>query len=217
MTRLPTTSLLVPFVKPTQMSTEPELLAPFESHPVGVTLPRIAKALGCSAMALYRYVGSKEALWSLMADLAISLKCIISQRLVKNLAGGRSPTVEVLMNTQNIADLINEGRVSEIKEAMEKSLTPGSQTFEQDLFRLIKANKISVEEGMNNADWRTLVDEIFTNGNAADLNTIGHLLRLNLPNQEAEAVAARSNMTRIVRMLHDPSSQMMDMLLAALK
>lgn len=37
----------------------------------GVTLPRIAKALGCSAMALYRYVGSKEALWSLMADLAI--------------------------------------------------------------------------------------------------------------------------------------------------
>src|SRR5947209_11094902 len=34
---------------------------------------------------------------------------------------------------------------------------------------------------------------------------------------EAEAVAARSNMTRIVRMLHDPSSQMMDMLIAALK
>jgi AcrR family transcriptional regulator len=37
----------------------------------GVTLPRIAKALGCSAMALYRYVGSKEALWALMCDLAI--------------------------------------------------------------------------------------------------------------------------------------------------
>jgi hypothetical protein len=72
-------------------------------------------------------------------------------------------------------------------------------------------------KGMNDADWRTLVDEIFTNGNAADLNTIGHLLRLNLPNQEAEAVAARSNITRIVRMLHDPSSQMMDMLIASLK
>jgi twitching motility protein PilU len=91
----------------------------------------------------------------LMADLAISLKCIISQRLVKNLEGGRSPSVEVLMNTQNIADLIAEGRVSDIKEAMEKSLTPGSQTFEQDLFRLIKAGKISVEEGMNNADSAT--------------------------------------------------------------
>ena len=88
----------------------------------------------------------------LLGDLSVSLKCIMSQRLVKNLEGTRSPTVEVLMNTQNIADLIEEGRVSEIKEAMEKSLTPGSQTFEQDLFRMIKANKISIEEGMANAD-----------------------------------------------------------------
>jgi twitching motility protein PilU len=91
----------------------------------------------------------------LMADLAISLKCIISQRLIKNIEGGRTPSVEVLMNTQNIADLITEGNVSEIKEAMEKSLTPGSQTFEQDLFRLIKAGKITIEEGMNNADSAT--------------------------------------------------------------
>jgi hypothetical protein len=72
-------------------------------------------------------------------------------------------------------------------------------------------------KGMNDADWRALVDEIYTNGNASDLATVGHLLRLNLPNQEAEAVAARSNMTRIVRMLHDSSSQMMDMLIASLK
>ncbi len=72
-------------------------------------------------------------------------------------------------------------------------------------------------KGMNDADWRTLVDEIFTNRNATDLETIGDLLRLNLPNQEAEAVAARSNMTRIVSMLHDPGSQLMDMLIASLK
>lgn len=72
-------------------------------------------------------------------------------------------------------------------------------------------------KGMSDAEWRALVDEIYTNGNASDLNTIGHFLRLNLPNQEAEAVAARSNMTRIVRMLHDASSQMMDMLIASLK
>jgi len=71
-------------------------------------------------------------------------------------------------------------------------------------------------KGMNDADWRHLVDEIFTNGNATDLVTLKQLLRLG-DNQEAEAVAARSNMTRIVRMLHDPSSQMMDMLIAALK
>ena len=91
----------------------------------------------------------------LLGDLAVALRCIMSQRLVKNVEGTRTPTVEILMNTQNIADLVEEGRVSEIKEAMEKSLTPGSQTFEQDLFRLIKAHKITVEEGMLNADSAT--------------------------------------------------------------
>lgn len=91
----------------------------------------------------------------LLSDLGVSLKCIISQRLVKNVEGGRSAAVEVLMNTTNIAELIEEGKVGEIKEAMEKSLTPGSQTFEQDLFRLIKQEKITVEEGLNNADSAT--------------------------------------------------------------
>ena len=91
----------------------------------------------------------------LLSDLGVSLKCIISQRLVKNVEGTRSAAVEVLMNTTNIAELISEGKVGEIKEAMEKSLTPGSQTFEQDLFRLIRTEKISVEEGLTNADSST--------------------------------------------------------------
>ncbi|MEO8102458.1 MAG: PilT/PilU family type 4a pilus ATPase [Betaproteobacteria bacterium] len=91
----------------------------------------------------------------LLSDLGVSLKCIISQRLVKNLEGTRTAAVEVLMNTTNIAELISEGKVGEIKEAMEKSLTPGSQTFEQDLFRLIRTEKISVEEGLTNADSST--------------------------------------------------------------
>ena len=91
----------------------------------------------------------------LLADLSVSLKCIISQRLVKNVEGGRSPAVEVLMNTTNIAELIQEGKVGEIKDAMEKSLTPGSQTFEQDLFRMIQQEKISVDEGLANADSAT--------------------------------------------------------------
>jgi hypothetical protein len=71
-------------------------------------------------------------------------------------------------------------------------------------------------KGMNDADWRTLVDEIYANANGTDVTIINQLLRLQ-SNQEAEAVAARSNMTRIVRMLHDPSSQMMDMLIASLR
>lgn len=71
-------------------------------------------------------------------------------------------------------------------------------------------------KGMNDADWHQLVDLVYRDGNAADGNTIKSLLRLE-PGQDAEMVAARANMTAIVRMLHDPSSQAMDMLLAALR
>jgi hypothetical protein len=65
--------------------------------------------------------------------------------------------------------------------------------------------------------WRQLVDLIYQDGNGADLHAIGHLLNLTLPNQEAEAVAARSNTTTVVRLLHDPSSQLMARLLEALE
>jgi uncharacterized protein len=71
-------------------------------------------------------------------------------------------------------------------------------------------------KGMNDADWHQLVDLVHRDGNAADGDTIKTLLRLE-PGQDAEMVAARANMTTIVRMLHDPASQMMDMLLAALR
>ncbi len=71
-------------------------------------------------------------------------------------------------------------------------------------------------KSMNDTDWHQLVDLIHRDGNGADGQTVRQLLRLE-DGQEAEMVAARANMTTIVRMLHDPSSQMMDMLLAALR
>jgi Helicase HerA, central domain len=72
-------------------------------------------------------------------------------------------------------------------------------------------------KGMRQTDWEKLVDEIHMNGNAADLINIKHLLQLDNASGDVEAVAARSNMTQIVRQLHDPSSRMMDMLLTALR
>jgi uncharacterized protein len=69
--------------------------------------------------------------------------------------------------------------------------------------------------GMNPPDWASLVDLVHTHGNGADLERIRELLRLQ-PDQQAEALAARANMTAIVRMLHDPASQLMDVLLHAL-
>ena len=68
---------------------------------------------------------------------------------------------------------------------------------------------------MNFTDWSDLVELIAAHGNAADLSRIRELLRLE-SDQQAEALAARANMTTIVRMLHDHRSQLMDTLLEAL-
>ncbi|HET7400261.1 MAG TPA: PilT/PilU family type 4a pilus ATPase [Usitatibacter sp.] len=91
----------------------------------------------------------------LLQDLSVSLKAVISQRLVKTVEGGRIPAVEVLLNTRNIQELIEKGEVGEIKEAMEKSMSPGSQTFEQDLFRLVRQGRVSTDEALANADSAT--------------------------------------------------------------
>ena len=70
--------------------------------------------------------------------------------------------------------------------------------------------------GMNQSDWATLVDLIAKDGNSADIDEIRRLVRLEEKQGDVEAYAARANMTAIVKMLHDASSQMMDMLLEAL-
>jgi uncharacterized protein len=70
--------------------------------------------------------------------------------------------------------------------------------------------------GLDQLRWGRLVDLIDDNRNQTQLSDISELLDLELPRMEAEAIAARSNMTTIVQMLHDKSSQLMDMLLRAL-
>ena len=108
---------------------------------------------------------------SLLQDLAATLKSVISQRLIKNLKGGRSAAVEVLLNTRYTAELIDKGEISEIKDAMEKSMTPGSQTFEQALFKMYKDGLISKEEALSNADSATnlmwLMNQSESDGGAA--------------------------------------------------
>jgi twitching motility protein PilU len=92
---------------------------------------------------------------ALLQDLSATLKCVISQRLIPNVKGARSPAVEVLLNTRHIAELIEQGEVNEIKEAMEKSMSPGSQTFEQSLFKMIRDGSVTQEEGLAYADSAT--------------------------------------------------------------
>jgi twitching motility protein PilU len=103
---------------------------------------------------------------SLLADLSVTLKCVISQRLVKKPDGNRAAVVEVLLNSRYIAELIEKGDLSEIKDAMEKSMVPGSQTFEQGLFQLYRSGTITLDEALANADSANNLQQVINN--AAD-------------------------------------------------
>jgi twitching motility protein PilU len=100
---------------------------------------------------------------SLYLDLSASLKAIVSQRLVKKPDGKRTPAAEVLLNTRHVQELIERGEVLAIKEAMEQSLAPGSQTFEQDLFRLYREGTITLDEALTNADSPTNLSWLINN------------------------------------------------------
>ncbi len=89
---------------------------------------------------------------TMLGDLASSLKAIVSQRLVRTVDGARVPAVEVMLNTKLVADLVEKGDFSGVKDAMEKSMAEGSQTFEEALARLIMEKKIDRKEGMAYAD-----------------------------------------------------------------
>jgi twitching motility protein PilU len=89
---------------------------------------------------------------TMLSDLSSALKAVISQRLLKAEQGGRVPALEIMLNTDLIKDLIEKGDFGSIKEAMEKSMASGSQTFELAIAKLITEGKVSKKEGIANAD-----------------------------------------------------------------
>ncbi|MGE5491366.1 MAG: PilT/PilU family type 4a pilus ATPase [Actinomycetota bacterium] len=100
---------------------------------------------------------------ALFLDLSVTLRAIVSQRLVKKPDGKRTPTAEVMLNTRHVAELIERGEVQGIKDAMEQSLAPGSQTFEQDLFRLYREGVITLDEALANSDSPTNLSWLINN------------------------------------------------------
>jgi twitching motility protein PilU len=108
---------------------------------------------------------------TMLADLSSALKAIVSQRLLRTPKGTRVPAVEVMLNSLLVADMISKGDIGGVKEAMEKSIAEGSQTFEADIARLITTGIIDRAEGLAHADsatnlmWRLQND--FTRGATA--------------------------------------------------
>lgn len=91
-------------------------------------------------------------------DLSLNLRGIVAQQLVKRADGkGRYPAIEILLNTPLVSDLIRKGEVHKLKELMKNSREHGMQTFDQALYDLYTAGRISYEDALNSADSRNEV------------------------------------------------------------
>jgi twitching motility protein PilU len=89
---------------------------------------------------------------TLFLDLSLNMRAIISQRLVRTVEGKRAAAIEILVNTPHIADLIRDGRVDEIRDAMASTEEGGMTTFDNALLRLYREGRIDLDECLKNAD-----------------------------------------------------------------
>ncbi len=89
---------------------------------------------------------------TMLGDLSSALKAIVSQRLLRTTSGSRTPAVEIMLNTKLVSELIEKGDFSGIKDALEKAMAEGSQSFEQDIARLITEGVVDRKEGLANSD-----------------------------------------------------------------
>jgi len=85
-------------------------------------------------------------------DLALNMRAIISQRLVRKISGGRAAAIEILLSTSTSRDAISKGEVGQLKEIMKKSYELGMKTFDQCLYELYDAGDISLQEVQINSD-----------------------------------------------------------------
>ncbi|MFA6053131.1 MAG: PilT/PilU family type 4a pilus ATPase [Methylobacter sp.] len=94
----------------------------------------------------------------LFMDLSLNLRGIVAQQLIKRADGkGRYPAIEILINTPLAKDYIRKGEINKLKELMKDSREQGMQTFDQALYDLYMAGKISYDDALNSADSRNEV------------------------------------------------------------
>ena len=90
----------------------------------------------------------------LLNDLSLNLKAVISQRLIPTTDGGRRAAVETLIQSAYTAELIQKGKIHDLKEAMEQGDQRGMMTFDQSLYDLYMEGAIPLEEALGHADSR---------------------------------------------------------------
>jgi twitching motility protein PilU len=97
----------------------------------------------------------EDARKQILADLAQNLVAMVGQRLIPAITQRRAVAVELMLATAHIRDLIQRDLLDDLREAIGRASEQGLQTFDQHLFELHQAGKISIEEAMRHADSRT--------------------------------------------------------------
>lgn len=96
-----------------------------------------------------------EARRQVLADLAHNLLAVVGQRLLPGLAQKRVAAVELMLGTPYIRDLIQRDELDQLREATARAAEQGLQTFDQHLFALLEAGRVSLAEALKYADSRT--------------------------------------------------------------
>ena len=107
----------------------------------------------------------------ILMDLSLNLRGIISQRLVPGKKGLRVPAVEIMLGGGYISELIRDGEIHKIKDAMARGSKDGMQTFDQSLFELFKTNKVELNTALDFADSRSDLEwKINFGGGVGEIN-----------------------------------------------
>ncbi|HHJ39583.1 MAG: type IV pili twitching motility protein PilT [Methylothermaceae bacteria B42] len=118
----------------------------------------------------------------LFMDLSLNLRAIVAQQLIRRSDGeGRYPAIEILINTPLASDLIRKGEIPKLKELMKRSREQGMLTFDQCLYDLYRAGKISYEDALNAADSRNevrLMIKLGAEGGAEKFSTMHNKMHL---------------------------------------
>ena len=91
------------------------------------------------------------------AQLALVLEGVLSQTLIPKLGGGRVMSMEIMVATPAIRNLIREEKIHQVYSAIGTGSKYGMQTMNQSLAELVKRKQITREEALNRS---TIVEEL---------------------------------------------------------
>lgn len=88
----------------------------------------------------------------ILLNLALNLRGVLSQRLIPTMQMGRTLAIEVMLNNGLIRQLIEEGKIRQIREMIERGKIDGMQTFDQHLMEMVEKNIILEDTALSEAD-----------------------------------------------------------------